>query len=313
MLKKIPQKPITVVKGAFGYAHGKNLVGAVEKVLIPSQGGIFTKYLGCNYWYKGYPEEAVLDYIYPAKRVINGLFLLFSNKAIRILGAIVLFVFFLFPKRLKKQAIIGILDYILAITHTVEWKHPFALPTKKYCLCAKEIYRVSEELLLGGIKDQDLLLRYRKIRDIICMILEMDYAYRARFQDIIPEFNKKNLLKSPIEEFEKVFRIFIQREAIDGNAMLPKWRGLKRIVLTLLRVPKIRKLFVKAIFLTDFSQIMRDEADWYFALDRIDYEYGGVPYYERLRIKDELDKKMGNHHYNIDLLNAKEITGSSLG
>jgi hypothetical protein len=290
-------KDIPLVIGAFGASEG--CTGIVERVDTPPTGGVFTKYIGCNYLYKGYPDVRIIEYIYPSKRVIAGLFPLVQNKPVRFLFGIAYLFYLLLPRQIKRKVIIGLLDYILGITHWIEYKNPYALPTESYCPAVKELHRVSE-LLLQDIKDNELLSRLRKVRDIFCMMIQMDTAYHFRFQDIIPEFDKEALKKNPIKEIERVLDIFIEREAVDGeNQMTIKWQGLKKIVMFALHFKKIRKIIVRVLLEMDSDKIKFDEADFYFVCDRKDYQYCGIPYEERMRMAAAMDKKVGNKRPKI--------------
>jgi len=290
-------KEIPLVIGAFGASEG--CTGIVERVDTPPTGGIFTKYIGCNYLYKGYPDVRIIEYIYPSKRVIAGLFYLVHNKPVRFLLGITYLFYLLLPRQMKRKVIIGLLDYILGITHWVEYKNPYALPTESYCPAVKEFHRVLE-LLLQDIKDNELLSRLGKIKDIPLMFVQMDTAYHFRFQDIIPEFDKEVLKKNPIKEIGRVLDIFIEREAVDGdNGMVTKWQGLKKIAMFALHFKKIRKIIVKALLEMDLDKIKMDEADFYFVCDRNDYQYCGIPYEERMRMAAAMDTKMGNKRPKI--------------
>ncbi len=143
--------------------------------------------------------------------------------------------------------------------------------------------------------DKEIINRLRKFRDIFTTILEFDYAYRARTQDVLPELDKKALKENPQKEIERLLNLMIERELAIQN----KWLGLKKIILYAMKIKKLRNLIVEFLLELDLEKIKRDEADWYFCLNRNDYNYGGLSYEERMKIKEELDKKMGNKIPNI--------------
>lgn len=276
------------------YGSRKECIGIIEKVETPPSGGVFTKLKGCNYLYKGYPDPWVVDYIYASKRVIAGFFPLFLNKSVRFILGLVFLLYLILPRRLKKSVIISILDYFLGITHWVEYKNKYALSTTLYCTAIQEVYRTSE-VLLKYITDKEIVERVVKLRDIFCMILQMDSAYRARFQDIVPEFHKDALTKNPKKEIRRVMDIFIRREAVDGmNAMTTKWQGLKKILLIILSFRRIKNILVKALLELDFDKVKMDEADFYFVCGSDDYNYRGLSYEQRQQVMREMDIKMKN-------------------
>ena len=290
-------RDIPLVVGAFGASEG--CTGIVERVDTPPAGGVFTKYIGCNYLYKGYPDVRIIEYIYASKRVIAGLFPLVSNKPIRFLLGIVFLFYLLLPKRMKRKVIIGLLDYILGITHWITYKNPYSLPTEAYCPLVKELHRTSV-VFMRDVKDEEIFTRLSKLIEVPLMAVEMDTAYKFRAQDIIPEFNKEALKKNYRKEIERVLDIFIEREAVDGmNEMTDKWKGLKKIVMFALRFKKLRDTIVKLLLEIDFDKVKPDTSDWYFMLDRADYAYGGLSHEERMKISAELDIKVGNKRPQI--------------
>lgn len=58
----------------------------------------------------------------------------------------------------------------------------------KYCRFVREIYRLFN-LLIEREKGNELKNFWAQMRDVICMILEFDNAYRFRMQDILSEIN----------------------------------------------------------------------------------------------------------------------------
>ncbi len=285
MVKEI--NALNIVWGAFGF--GTECTGIVENITEPETGGIFTKYLGCNYLFKGYPNMRMVEAIAIPKKIISKLPVLISEKSVKFfLGMIFLF-YLILPKRIKKQIVINFWNYFLDIAYISLAK--IVLLENKYCLSVKEIYRASE-VLFQKIKGEEMLLRVRKTRDIVCMILEYDYAYRARLQDVLPYLDKEGLKKNPRYELGRIFDILIGRE--NDIRMQADWRGLKMIILNALRIGALRNFIVELLTEINLDMIKPDEADWYYVLDRHDYWYGGISHKERMEQKKELDIKVGN-------------------
>jgi hypothetical protein len=283
-------KTSNIVIGAFGSAE-KDCIGIVENIATPESGGIFTKYMGCKYLFKGYPEQKILDYIYASKRVLVGFFQLIRNKPIKFLLSICFLLYLIMPKGMKRKVVLGLLDYFLGITHWVEYKYVYALSTERYCKTVKEVHRVSE-IILNDI-DEEMRKRLSKFRDVICIILEMDYAYRARFQDILPLLDKQLLKENPKRELKRLTDIFLERENLDGeNAMTDKWTGLQKMLMISLKFKGVRNIILKILLEIDSKEIERDEADYYFVLNRSDYMYNGETYEDRMEKLNELNKGM---------------------
>jgi len=50
----------------------------------------------------------------------------------------------------------------------------------------------------------------------------------------------------------------------------------------------------------DLEKVKMDESDWYYALDRNGYDYGGLSYQERMKIMAEMDAKMQNKRLVVE-------------
>ena len=61
----------------------------------------------------------------------------------------------------------------------------------QYCPFVRELHRVLTELRDRevGPEDMGMKKKWTQIRDVLCMILEYDLAYRLRVQDILPEID----------------------------------------------------------------------------------------------------------------------------
>jgi len=79
----------------------------------------------------------------------------------------------------------SVIPIVVAHFHKEIEKHIPKDP-KLYGKLAREIYRWFNETLIKRDKEQNKL--WEQMRDIICMIVENDVAYRWRLQDALPEF-----------------------------------------------------------------------------------------------------------------------------
>lgn len=60
------------------------------------------------------------------------------------------------------------------------------LKPEKYCRMVREVYRLFNLMIERECNDKHKI-RWEKIRDMVCIVLEFDNAYRFRAQDIIKE------------------------------------------------------------------------------------------------------------------------------
>lgn len=73
---------------------------------------------------------------------------------------------------------------------------------KEYCRFVGEIYRWFNETLIAREESEEMKEKWRKIRDVVCVILQHDDAYRFRLQDALPELNLK---ECELTEADKYF------------------------------------------------------------------------------------------------------------
>ena len=271
------KQKVKVVYGAFGMGNPKDCTGIVEDIIEPKEGGIFTKYVGCNYLYKGYPKRDIIDDLSIPKKNIKE----FVGSPDQLLSG--------------KQSIITLCDKFLNSSYTTlkKWK----LPAKKYCVSVKEIYRAIT-LVGGKVRDWRMKERIFKGRDVGCTILERDYAYRGRFQHALPKLDKEALKKNPAEEVERIFMEIANKEMPLGakGGMYKKWETFANASYAILKSNKeIEEIAVKILMEIDLEKIKMDEADWYYCLDRPDFIYGDISYEDRMKAKVIMDKRAGNN------------------
>ena len=295
-----PLQKVNLVVGAYG--TGPDCAGVVEwtrkfdKLGTPygiKEGGLYTKYVGCTYLFKGYPRKGTVDIVGIPKKVVPA-----SSKLISDSPMLKLFLGFLFLSR--RKLLFKICDAFIDIIHS-----PVAeqlLSPEDYCDSVRELYRASE-IVIKKIprricgkcwnRDYKMFKRITKIRDCACMSLEYDAAYKFPIQDAFSNLDKDELRKNPIKEIRRVFNIMIDRQIIIELA--DKWKKIVNILILLLKIsPKTKKQVVSFLLEIDYNKIALDEDDKYFCLLRENYNYWGTKIDERKLLKKKIDKEK-NH------------------
>lgn len=268
----------TVTQGAFGSVPGLINDGVVERIIEPPEGGTFIKFIGCEYLYKGTTKQNVVDVLEFPKRALRNLLILICRHKILLV--------ILLSRRIR----VVIVNWYLKNVYLKAFTKHLLLSEKKYCISVREIWRVIT-LFIGKIKGKEQSIAFR-LRNIGCMILETDIAYRFMLQDFLPEINKQALKENSFKEIKRVLDIFIKRY---NNS---RWKRIKKLVVLLLKIKKIRKLIVRILLDLDLDKIKLDDADWYFCLQRPHYDFRGISLKERLRQKRIIDKQ--KHHFIPD-------------
>ena len=283
-----PQKPPTIIFNLFGTANKKSFPdiayhAIVEKVSSSPDGQPLTKLRGCSYIYKGYPRiMRMLDTSKDASWIV-------ADILKKILIPTILF--FIFLKPIARRIFIKTCNKYFEIAYKPLLG--FIPPEgKQYCPAIREIYNTLQQMI-KGIKNERMREVFSKFRDLFLLAVEMDTAYRFKFQDILPTVNVENLKKHPIKELIKMFDLIIERERT--NCQTAKWKKVKRAVIFLIRISRKRKRQVIRFFsLLDYDKIRIDETDWYFCLERKDYNYRGWNIEARREERKRIDKERGH-------------------
>jgi len=267
--------------GAYGSAPGCINDGVVERIIEPPEGGTFLKFIGCDYLYKGTTDQKVIDVLYFPKRRLRNFISFLTTKW----GTTLTLLTFPF----KKPMLIFLAEQYLKDVYLESFTKYLFLSESKYCISVREIWRVMT-LFIGQVKNERIQNILFKLRNIICMILEFDVAYRLMVQDILPNFNKQAVKENPGKEMERVLDIFYERTNDT------RWKKIGKTGLFLLKVwLALRKLVVRFLLEIDLDKIKLDNADYYFCLQRPDYKFRGKSLEERLRQKRMIDRQ--KHHF----------------
>jgi len=142
--------------------------------------------------------------------------------------------------------------------------------TNRYSQFVQELHRAFS---VSWNDESERISELRKmLRDIECMILEFDNAYRFRAQDLIPEINKHNLRKNPVKEINRLLDIWIEREV--KEEVKDSWRLLKLFTSYYLRFDKeLLNLFVRVLLELDIEKCRLTTEDKYFSVPRKDYNF----------------------------------------
>lgn len=234
----------------------------LTKVEFPDEAEVFTFMQGYDYPYRGYPYYEFVDKIDLIKKLSrnlqSGFYHGLKNTWLRWL---------LIPliPTLGKQI-------FWACTYTFHRLiDRFQMRTNRYSQFVGELHRAAS---LGWSDESPKTIELRKmLRDIECMILEFDNAYRFRVQDILPELDKVALQDNPILEINRVLDIWISREKT--QEIKDSWRLLKLFTSYYLRFDKkLLKIITRVLLELDIAKCAMTNEDKYFAVPRKDYHFG---------------------------------------
>ena len=232
----------------------KTDTSALLKVEFPNEGGVLTYMQKYRTPYKGYPHHEFVEKIDIIKKLnramLSGLYhqLKRYNK--------VKFLTLLPGLWVAKDAIRA---WVHAFDRTVE---RFRIKPKRYCTFIRELHGSFPEGEFEG-----------KIRDLLCMILEFDNAYRFRAQDVLSELSKVSLVKNPIKELVRLIDLLRSREKT--QEISDTWtlvRSLLKYYLMFDR--KLLKIIQVALLRIDLDEVKLTDEDKTYCIPRTDYRFG---------------------------------------
>lgn len=252
-IKEIPKLPSEIPQP--GDSH------PLKYVEFPPQGGVLTHMQGYDHPYKGFPFAEFVDKIDLIKKLSRSTQSGFYHAL------------------LKRPWTRWLLVFLVPSARSIFWAYTFTfyrlierfrLKTERYCDAVREIHRAASVEVEG--EDPQITELRHMLRDIECMILEFDNAYRFRVQDLLADLNKENLQKNPVKEINRLLDIWISREKT--VEIKDSWRLLKAFVSWYLRFDrKLLKMIVRVLSNIDTEKTKLSVEDKYFADIRKDYEF----------------------------------------
>ena len=250
-MKEIPELPSEAPKD----------VQSLEKVELPISGGVLTYMTGNEYPYRGFPFHEFVDKIDFIKKlsrgVLSGLF--HEVKRVNRLWLITLLPAIWFFKPLVYSAIYSFHRLIVRSR----------IKPDKYSEPIRELHAAfSYDDYLEDGKTRQLS---QWLKDILCMILEFDNAYRFRFQDVIEELDKENLKKNPLNELDKFLTSMQSREL--GQDIKDTWYLLRLFCKFYLRFDRrMRNIITDTLYRLDLTKLKLSDDDKYFCAHRKDFQ-----------------------------------------
>lgn len=235
---------------------------ALERVEFPSQGGVLTYMSGHEYPYKGFPFFEFVDKIDVIKKIqratLSSLFHSLKARPYWQLAGLV-FVPWIFK------------DLVTAYLYTFYRQiDRFKVKKEKYSDAIRELHRSFSMEWMGEdpkVKEMRLM-----VRDIMCMFLEFDNAYRFRFQDIIVNLDVSALKQNTGNELVRLFELMTAREKT--QEIKDTWKLVKFFLPWYLRFDKkLQTSIVGVLSSLDLTKVKLSVEDEHFCLKRTDYQF----------------------------------------
>ena len=234
----------------------------IQKVELPPEGGVLTYMSEFEYPYRGFPFEEFVTIVDVIKKIVkgslSGLFHSFRTnkpKILLILPTVLV---------LRELLYVGTYTFHRLITR-------YKIKAHRYSQSMRELYRAISNPRKNE-KPRMMELRLMA-RDVICMILEFDNAYRFRVQDILGELNKYELDKNPIKEINRLVDIASGREL--EQQVKDTWRLIKLFTSYYLRFDRqLRNMVVDVLSDLNLERFKLMPEDMVYCAPRKDYVFG---------------------------------------
>ena len=231
---------------------------ALTKVELPSEGGVLTYMDKFEFPYKGFPYQDFVEKLDAIKKIIKGTLSGFyhSFKGLNVFKVI--------PIILSTRNLLYVGTYTFQRLIERQRIKPF-----RYSTAIRELHRAFSYPRGGKPEMMELKLM---IRDVLCMMLEFDNAYRFRAQDLLPEIDKDKLKKNPIKELNRLADIAIGREK--EQQVKDTWKLIKMFNLYLRFDRQLKKMVVDVLSELNYEQFKLKPEDIQFCKPRKDYTFG---------------------------------------
>lgn len=308
---------LAICRGGFGDVQDCD--GIVDEAHNLPEGGLVTRFMGCSYWFKGYPYGQVVEGLGIPKAMVSAIPRHLFAKSYYWITAIALRYIF------ARKRLIHDLHIWINILHghsVLKVNFDSRLFNKPVREVRRVVDKVLEDRLLKSMGPKDTLCKHcgngvwdlpllhrnypfiskkrelwetiALIADFVYLFLEFDNAYRFRIQDLMENLKKENLKKDTIGEIKRLLNLLIERENPEVGIRY-KWRVIKAIVLFALKLNKQIREFVRDVLLElDIDKVKLDKDDWYFCLRRFTYQFRGMPFDQRVKLANRIDK-VKNH------------------
>jgi hypothetical protein len=255
-MRETPPPPSEVVQG-----QPSNTLLRVE---FPPEGGTLTYMSGFELPFQGFPFSELVERMDVVKKMTKG----FKSGFHHILWK--------HFTGWKRPILIFLTTPFFRIYAHAEiatcWRYieRHKIKPRVYCTAMREVHRAMSVPTGDDERMRTTKLR-EMMRDLLCMHLEFDNAYRFRFQDVIVELDKCNLEKDPLKEMLRLLNIMSDREI--HQEVKDTWTLTQTMVEYLKYSKEIRMIIISFLNNINTDKCKLDKRDIPFCVTRNDYRF----------------------------------------
>lgn len=251
-MKEIPELPSEKPKDVTTLSH----------VEFPVDGGVLTYMVGREQPYRGFPFYEFVDQIDGIKKIaraiLSGLYHKLKKRRWLLLTLI--------PALWMVRIFLSVAIYVFY--RRVE---RFRLKRNIYCQPIRELYRAFS--VERQNEDENTREMRQQLRDLVCMVLEFDNAYKYRMQDVIVEMNQQAIRKNVAGELLRLVTMMQEREKVQDVA--DTWTLAKWFIRVYFRIDrKFAQMVSDVLSQLDLKQMALSIEDQFYCKPREDYRFG---------------------------------------
>ena len=237
-------------------------VNSLIKVEFPEEGGVLTYMENHAVPYRGFPYFEFVEKVDLMKKLSRGMLSGLYHSIFR-RSRFVLF--------LMLPLVFVARDLLFAWVYTF---YRLTLRSRvkatRYSRTIRELYRAFDAP--RGNEDVKTLELRLMIKDLACMFLEFDNAYRYRFQDVIVELDRDAVRKNPVKEILRLLDVMSSREKT--QEVRDSWTLIRVAVKYYLRFDgKLKRMLSDVLAALDLEKVALTAEDEHFAGLRRDYRF----------------------------------------
>ena len=249
----------------------------ITRVLFPPEGGVITYFDKLEHPCKGFCYGETVETVDEVKKTLmsflTGFFESMTKNKIKTIIFALLFrkQFEIIAKRLVIQV-----DYRM--------RRVLQKP-ERYCICSREFHRVFNQMINWYPEHKDAI---QSLRNIWCMALEYDDAYRYTLQDVLVEFNKDNARKDLVKELKKMIDVILER---DDRGLSVKFSKIRKLLFLLNYSKRIKQMVERFFLEINLDIIKMDEDDKFHACFKEDYNWKHESNFKQTQQKKKEEKE----------------------
>lgn len=240
---------------------------AITKVLFPEDGGVFTCFDESKHPVKGFCYGETVETVDEVKKTMmsfmTGFFESLSKSKVRTIIFALLF---------RKQFELMARRFVVQLDYRM--RRVLQKP-ERYCICAREFYRVFSLMATWYPENAKEI---NSFKNIWCMMLEYDDAYRYTFQDVLVEMDKDGVRKDVVKEITKVLDLTLER---DDRGLFIKFTQVRKLLFLVNYDKTVKQMLTRFFLELNLNRIKMDDADLYHASFKQGYNWKHIKNYKK--------------------------------